>query len=391
MRIALFSWEARHAITIGGVSIHVTELAAALTRLGHSVHIFTRRGQQQALYDFVFGVHLHRCPWSPQADLFAEIESFAVSATHYATNAENTHGHFELIHAYDWLGFLAAESFLRGRETPLAITFQTTEWGRSEAWPTGGDALRIAEIEKRATKKARAIIAVSHTVRRELDWLYQVPDWKTGIVYYGVDPAPFRTEPFAPGEVKERYGIDPLAPTILFVGRLHPNKGAARLLQAFAQVRETTRNAHCIFVGTGELHEQLAREAEQLGLAGIAHFPGWLPGQDLIALYRACDVVVCPSRKDPFGVIVLAAWAAGKPVVASKAGAPGEFIKHEMNGLLVEPEPDELAAALLALFADFDGLRWMGANGRTTVDTAFTWDAVAKATLEVYARKEKIG
>ncbi len=64
MRIALLSWESLHSIAVGGVAVHVTELAAALTRRGHEVHVFTRQGQWQPEHDFVEGVHYHRARFS---------------------------------------------------------------------------------------------------------------------------------------------------------------------------------------------------------------------------------------------------------------------------------------------------------------------------------------
>src|SRR3974377_1502937 len=64
MRIALLSWESLHSIAVGGVAVHVTELAAALDRRGHEIHVFTRQGQSQPGYDFIDGVHYHRCPFA---------------------------------------------------------------------------------------------------------------------------------------------------------------------------------------------------------------------------------------------------------------------------------------------------------------------------------------
>ena len=64
MRIALFSWETLHSIAVGGVGVHVTELAAALQRRGHEIHVFTRQGHGQPHYDCVHGVHYHRCAFT---------------------------------------------------------------------------------------------------------------------------------------------------------------------------------------------------------------------------------------------------------------------------------------------------------------------------------------
>ena len=76
MRIAMFSWESMHSISIGGIALHVTELACALERKGHEVHIFTRMGRaDHAMYERIHGVHYHRCPFSPNPDFVEEVNS----------------------------------------------------------------------------------------------------------------------------------------------------------------------------------------------------------------------------------------------------------------------------------------------------------------------------
>src|SRR5436189_794236 len=75
VRIALFSWETLHSIAVGGVGVHVTELAAALERRGHDVHVFTRQGKGQATYDRIDSVHYHRCPFALSPNFVDEINN----------------------------------------------------------------------------------------------------------------------------------------------------------------------------------------------------------------------------------------------------------------------------------------------------------------------------
>src|SRR4051794_27002908 len=75
VKVALFSWETLHSIAVGGVGVHVTELAAALERRGHEVHIFTRLGNGQPLYDDIHGVHYHRVPFSLHPSFVDEINN----------------------------------------------------------------------------------------------------------------------------------------------------------------------------------------------------------------------------------------------------------------------------------------------------------------------------
>ena len=79
MRIAIFSWEALHSISVGGVGNHVTELAAALERKGHEVHVFTRIGPGQNHYEVIDGVYYHRCPFNLNRNFVEEINNMCRS------------------------------------------------------------------------------------------------------------------------------------------------------------------------------------------------------------------------------------------------------------------------------------------------------------------------
>ncbi len=91
-----------------------------------------------------------------------------------------------------------------------------------------------------------------------------------------------------------------------------------------------------------------------------------------------------PSRNEPFGIIVLEAWAAGKPVVASQIGGPGEIIGHAINGLKIYPTVDSIGWGLGTLFTNWDWARRMGRYGRTDAETEFTWDKIAEQTERCY-------
>ena len=96
------------------------------------------------------------------------------------------------------------------------------------------------------------------------------------------------------------------------------------------------------------------------------------------------DAVCVPSRNEPFGIVVLEAWAAGKPVLATVNGGPNEFVWHETNGLKIYPNPDSIAWGIETLFKNFERARWMGGNGRYAVDVAFTWNRIATQVEALY-------
>ena len=104
MRIAFFSWESLHSIAIGGIAVHVSELACALQRKGHEVHVFTRMGHRDhQLYECMDGVHYHRCPYPLHSDFIEEVNNMCRSFVHYFFQTEDYIGHFDIIHCHDWL------------------------------------------------------------------------------------------------------------------------------------------------------------------------------------------------------------------------------------------------------------------------------------------------
>jgi glycosyltransferase involved in cell wall biosynthesis len=128
----------------------------------------------------------------------------------------------------------------------------------------------------------------------------------------------------------------------------------------------------------------LERRTHALGVAHATRFLGYQFNGTLTNLYKACDVVCVPSRNEPFGIVLLEAWSAGKPVVSTRNGGPNEFVWHEVNGLKVYADPDSIAWGLGTLFTNFEWARWMGRNGRVAAESAFSWDAVAKHIVPIY-------
>ena len=113
-------------------------------------------------------------------------------------------------------------------------------------------------------------------------------------------------------------------------------------------------------------------------------FLGFRTGTDLINIYKSCDMLCVPSRNEPFGIVVLEGWASGKPVIATNDGGPGELIWHGVTGLKTAKDPDSIAKSLSFALSDMDYAQWMGQNGRVAAETAFSWNQIARRTMQVY-------
>lgn len=384
MRIALFSWETLHSIAVGGVSVHVTELAAALERRGHEVHVFTRQGPGQSHHDLIHGVHYHRCSFPLNPNFVDEVNNMCRSFVHSCYGVEDHVGTFDIVHAHDWLASNAAVWIKQGRGRKSIVTIHSTEYGRNGNRHFAGQAARVADHERHATYCADKVITVSGQLRDEIHWLYQVPHHKTHVVYNGVNAHSFDYSIDA-GEVKRRIHIGPLDPMVLFVGRMVVQKGPDILMQSLPHILKHYPHAKYVFAGDGHMRSEVFGLAQHLGVSHAVRMLGDVRGRTLHDLFKASDIVAVPSRNEPFGIVILEAWSAYKPVVSTKRGGPAEFVWHGVNGLQVDDHPDSVAWGLGTLLADHNRCRWMGRNGRAAVDAAFSWDMIAEQTESVYA------
>ena len=108
------------------------------------------------------------------------------------------------------------------------------------------------------------------------------------------------------------------------------------------------------------------------------------PNGRLTNLYRSTDCVVVPSRNEPFGIVVLEAWAAGKPVIATHNGGPRDIITHNEDGFLVYDNPNSICWGVNQVFSNFAHAQWMGSRGRVKAAYGFSWDAIAERTEAIY-------
>ena len=386
MRIAMLGWESLHSPSAGGVAVVVTELAAALERKGHEVHVFTRMGRGQPHLERIHGVWYHRCPFDLHPNFVDEIQNMCRSMVHHLFATEDAMGAgFDVIHAHDWLTSNAMVWAKQGRGRKSVLTIHSTEYGRCGNNFWGGPSARIRDHERHGTYCADRVITVSAALKDEVVWMYNLPEWKAKVIYNAVNVHLFDGWLSDPAVIRSGYAVGPLDPLVLFSGRMVYQKGPDLLVEAIPMILRFYPRTKFIFVGDGHLRWSCERRAWQLGVGHACRFLGWRNGTELVNLYKVSDVVCLPSRNEPFGISILEAWSAGKPVVASKNGGPDEFVWHEVTGLKIYPTPDSVAWGLGTLFTDFERARWMGRNGRVAAETAFSWDAVAGQALGVYA------
>jgi glycosyltransferase involved in cell wall biosynthesis len=379
----MLSWESLHSTAVGGVAAHVTELAAALNRMGHETHVFTRMAPGQRYHDWIDGVHYHRCMHPTHHELVDEANNMCRAMVERVYVVEDMVGRFDIVHAHDWLTANAMIWIKQGRGHKGIFTIHSTEYARcGNAFPNGRSQ-RIRDQERAGAYWADKVICVSHATRDEVMWMYESPDWKTSVVHNGVSHHRFNLD-VDPAATRRHYDIGPMDPTVLFCGRLEWQKGPDILMEAIPSVLHHYGNAKFVFAGDGGMRAGIENRARQLGIWHAVRMLGYRNGNELPKLFRLSDTVCVPSRNEPFGIVVLEAWSAAKPVVVTQVGGPNEYVEHEHTGLKIAPHPESTAWGLGTIFSNFEHARWMGENGRRAVLERFGWDIIADQMLEAY-------
>ena len=184
--------------------------------------------------------------------------------------------------------------------------------------------------------------------------------------------------------LKEKLGLEDNR-IILYVGRLHKEKGVKYLVEAFKTVKQWHPDVVLLIVGEGSEKENLVFQAKQLGLQQSIMFMDFLPHEMLPELYNSCDILSLPSIAEAFGMVLIEAMACGKPVVGSRVGGINDIIEDSENGFLVEPgRPDQLAEKIHLILSDKKLLKRLGTKARKKVEDKYSYYAVAKKAMSIY-------
>jgi glycosyltransferase involved in cell wall biosynthesis len=235
-----------------------------------------------------------------------------------------------------------------------------------------------------AIRNASAIVTVSHSARRDLLNLHGVSPERVLVVHEAASPA------FAPihdrerlDRVRARYALP--EHFILYVGTIEPRKNLMRLMSAFADARRAGIPQQLVCVGPyGWASRDLSGHIERLGIKDAVHFTGYLPFDDLPAIYNLGDFFVFPSLYEGFGLPVVEAMASGLPVLTSNTSSLGE-IAGDAAETIDPTDTDAMAAAIRRLATDRDLRRERSQLGLQRA-RSFSWTQTAREMLAVYHR-----
>jgi glycosyltransferase involved in cell wall biosynthesis len=244
-------------------------------------------------------------------------------------------------------------------------------------------------VARRLAHRQHEIIAISENTSQDISRYFGVR--KVQVVHNGIDHTEFFRDSHeaAREKIAREYRID--KPFFLYLARLeHPGKNHVRLIEAFNQFKTATASDWQMVFGGSDWSgaEHIHRAIKESPFARDIRSLGFVPNSMLPTLYRAASVFVYPSLYEGFGMPPLEAMACGCPVISSTGGALREMVANA--GVLVNPEDTtELASQMTRLASDSALREQLRSTGLARAQK-FTWQAAARATVDVYARAAQV-
>ena len=408
MKIGFFVWEYPPKL-VGGLGTYAEYITHEYVELGHDVTVFTMNPGDLKTREVLKGVEVHRPiiadasnvfpmfvtedlrKWGTNIRFFNDIFMYNVlSATKFINGLIKKEGYkFDVVCVHDWLSSIAGIIVKNETKLPVVFHVHSTESGRS-----GGHGSEVvSHFESATAQVADRIITVSHAMRDDLirhGW----PEPKISVVWNGVDPKRYNPDKYGPEDVekiREKYDIKDDERMLFFLGRLTWVKGVRNLIQAMPLILKEHPKTRLVILGKGEEQKDIAETANRLGIKDkiVCRF-AFVPEEERILHYAAADVCVFPSVYEPFGIVSLEAMAMAKPIVVGAHGVVGfreQVIPSgpDQNGIHVNGgDPADIAWGVKEVLKDPERAKKWGENGRKRVLQYFTWEKVAKQTIQIY-------
>lgn len=349
--------------TPGGIGSHIRAQARALRSLGHNVRIF---GPASApLPDGEVALSGSVTVRFSGTASGAGLDPFGAARVRRVFASES----FDIVHVHEPLMPLLPWAATWFATAPVVGTFHVHR-ERGHRWYPAARPL-LARIVRRIDARIAVSAAALETASRSFPGDYEtIPN--------GIELERFQQPRSRPREL-------PSAPTVLCVGRLEPRKGVATLIDAMALVGRQQPTAALVLVGVGPDAGALADHARRLGVPAV--FAGHVSDEDLPAFYQHADVVCAPALGgESFGIVLIEALAAGKPVVASRIDGYVGAIGDSSSVRFVPPgDAGALARQILDLLSD-RRMTWKAEA--TRLAAAYDWNQIAGRLIGVYERAQ---
>jgi glycosyltransferase involved in cell wall biosynthesis len=298
------------------------------------------------------------------SNLMEEVARYALVAAEIALRHE-----FDIIHAHDWLTYMAGIAAKRVSGKPLVVHMHATEFDRS------GTNINtdVYDIEKRGMKEADKVIAVSNLTRNIVINKYGIDPAKVVTVHNAVDFQGFQS-------LKVERGVP--EKIVTFLGRITYQKGPEYFIEAANKVLKRYPGVRFVMAGSGDLLNRSIRRVAKLGIADKFHFTGFLKGMEVKEMFAYSDVYVMPSVSEPFGISPLEAMRANVPTIISKQSGVAEVLKHAIK--VDFWDIDAMADAIYGLL-NYPALPQMAVKNGLEEVNSLKWDGAASQVRDIYS------
>jgi len=298
-------------------------------------------------------------------NLMEEVSRYAMVAGSIAMANE---GKFDVIHAHDWLTYLAGIAAKRVSGKPLVIHVHATEFDRT----ANGVNTEVFRLEKMGMDEADKVITVSNLTRNIVINKYGINPNKVVTVHNAVDFS-------GRDEIEMSRGVN--EKVITFLGRITFQKGPEYFIEAAAKVLKRRNDVRFVMAGSGDLMNKCIRRAAKLGISDRFHFTGFLRGAEVQKMFAYSDVYVMPSVSEPFGISPLEAMRSNVPTIISKQSGVAEVLKYAIK--VDFWDIDALADAMYGLLS-YPSLHEMAASKGLDEVNTLKWDNAAAKVKAVY-------
>jgi glycosyltransferase involved in cell wall biosynthesis len=230
------------------------------------------------------------------------------------------------------------------------------------------------------------IICHSDNIRTRLQTEFSVPEEKIAVIPHG--PFFYDLPATASDRTLQSFNLEPGKLLVLWQGIIFPYKGIDLLLDAWRDVEANNNDARLLIVGAGspELSDQIREQISRLGLKHVSLHVRFISTEELVALYRAADIVVYPYRAITTSGALATGLSLGKTIVASNLPVFRELLTDRENALLFDPQKSgELTAALVELSRDSRLRLQLAANVKAMRFGDESWLSIADRTKNFYS------
>ena len=300
------------------------------------------------------------------ANLMEEVARYAMAG---ATLALEHKDEFDVIHAHDWLTYLAGIAAKKMTGKPLVVHVHATSFDRGSE---DNIDTRVYSLERRGMEAADKVIAVSELTRNICINKYGISPDKVVAVHNAVDFSNKAAIDVHRG-VKDK--------VVTFLGRVTYQKGPDYFIEAAAKVLQKCDNVRFVMAGSGDLLNRCIRHVARLGISDKFHFTGFLRGADVTKMFALSDVYVMPSISEPFGISPLEAMQTNVPSIISKQSGVAEVLDYALK--VDFWDVDAMADAMYALL-NYPALSHVASTYGYDEVNNLKWSAAAAKIKTVY-------